>query len=56
MNNNIKYRQLVAGEIIIETDEYISVFSCGEYIPVDPITIGKEILPCNCKYYRRAVK
>jgi hypothetical protein len=50
------YRRLRTGEPIEKTDEYISVFSCGNYIPVADCAVGKEILECNVKYYRRRIK
>lgn len=52
----MKYRQLKTGEIIKSGDEYISVFSVGNYIPVAECTIGKELLACNEKYYRRPME
>ena len=50
-----RYRKLKVGEIIQETDEYISVFSNGGYIPVKECSVGQELLECNTKYYRRPI-
>jgi len=53
----MKYRRMKAGEIIEPTDEYISYHcpSQSTYIPVDAVSVGKAILECNVKYYRRPV-
>lgn len=53
----MKYRPMKAGEIIEVTDEYISYHcpSQSTYIPVAPHSVGKPILECNVKYYRRPV-
>lgn len=51
-----EYRQLKAGEIIQEGDEYISTFTPGVFSPVSRVTIGQPLLECNVPYYRRPIK
>lgn len=48
-----KYRKLKAGEVVKETDEYISTFTPGVYSKVNECTVGKKLLECNIPYYRR---
>jgi len=51
-----KYRKMKGGEIVEKTDEYISVYSRGKYIPVAECTIGEGLLECNIPYYRRPIR
>jgi hypothetical protein len=50
----MRYRKMRTGEIIQPDDEYISV-NGKTYKKVDECSIGKELLECNIKYYRRPI-
>jgi len=50
------YRAMRCGEIVEATDEYISVFSDGRYVPVADCTVGQKLLDCNVPYYRRPTR
>jgi len=56
MRKQKRYRGMKCGEIIEKTDEYISVFTPGQWSIVKECSIGKELLDCNVKYYRRPLK
>jgi len=52
----MRKRPLKTGEVVKKTDEYISVHTPGTWGPVQKCTVGKAILECNVKYYRRPME